>query len=153
MHALLRGLDKSSAQTAEEVARGVWEARTGANRVEVAPLRSSANGVAYLALHHLKPAQHAPEGWTGRRLRPSKGWWGADSKQLRTLAREAVRDRAHEYRVREDRKATVADLVEQGCDVEMATDLVWGLADEPVATPPRATGAQVVRLKRLEVAA
>jgi len=60
MHALLRGLPRDQAAVAEAITRRLWESRTGAHRVEVAPLRAAENGVQYLALHHLKPAQHAP---------------------------------------------------------------------------------------------
>jgi hypothetical protein len=86
-HLLVRGVPRSGCAHAHELVAGIWESRTEANRVEVAPLRAAEDGVAYLALHHLKEGQAPPEGWRGRRLRPSKGWWGTDAPTLRREAR------------------------------------------------------------------
>jgi hypothetical protein len=148
MHALMRGVPLDLVDDLEQLTRKVWTERTGAHVVELAPLRAAANGVAYLALHHLKPAQHAPEGWSGRRLRPSRGWWGAPAKELREWARENVRDSGHRHKLKEARKQEAADLVEQGVPEEVAHELVCG---DPL--PARETGAEVVRLKRMEKAA
>jgi hypothetical protein len=147
-HLLLRGLPRDQAPLAESTVRRVWEQRTGAHRVEVAPLVAAENGVAYLALHHLKPNQAAPEGWTGRRLRPSKGWWGTDPKQLRDASERLVAERAHRDRERQLRRAEVDRLVEAGCDPKDAADAIYGPDDAPLALPPRQP-AQVVRLRKL----
>lgn len=146
-HLLVRGLPAEHAERAEKVVRQVWEARTGAHVVEVAPLRAAEDGVAYLALHHLKPSQAAPEGWRGRRLRPSKGWWGSNAAELRRAATHAVAERAHRSRVTKERKAAIAGYVEQGVEPDLAAELVLGPAEEPVAVPAREP-VQLWRLRR-----
>jgi hypothetical protein len=145
LHALIRGVPLDLVDELERLTRKVWTERTGAHRVELAPLRAAEDGVAYLALHHLKPAQHAPEWWSGRRLRPSKGWWGAPPKDLREWAREEVRDKAQRHKLKEARRDEVMALIEQGCPDELAWDHVGGLS-----VPARESGAEVVRLKRME---
>ena len=147
MHLLVRGLCAEYSAEAEGLTRRVWSGRTGANQVEVAPLRAAEDGVAYLALHHLKPNQAAPEGWTGRRLRPSRGWWGADPAAMRREAVTLVADRSHLARVKAERRAAIAAYVEQGLDDDLAAELVLGPAEDPVPIPER-QGAEVVRLRR-----
>jgi hypothetical protein len=146
-HLLLRGLPREATERAEAITRRVWETRTGAYRVEVAPLRAAEDGVAYLALHHLKPSQAAPENWRGRRLRPSKGWWGANARELRQEAEQRVADRAHHARVTEERRAAIAAYVEQGLEPDMAADLVLGTAEDPRPVPDREP-VEVVLLRR-----
>lgn len=147
-HLLLRGLPRARAELAEATVRRVWEQRTGAHRVEVAPLVAAEDGVAYLALHHLKPNQAAPEGWTGRRLRPSKGWWGTDPRALRRASALAVADRAHAARLTTERRSEVAGLIEAGCDPDAAADAIYGPQDAPLQLPAREQ-LVVVRLRKL----
>lgn len=149
MHLLARGLPREAAGDAERLIGFRWRARTGASIVECKPLRVAENGVAYLALHHLKPAQHAPEGWKGRRVRPSKGWWGTDAAALKRQAQNVVRDRAHRARVKDGRRAAVADLAGQGVPEDVAVDLVHGPADAPVPVAPREASARLVVLRSL----
>lgn len=52
-----------------------WRSLTGAWIVQARELRSVGGVVGYLALHHEKMEQAPPAGWTGRRLRPSKGYF------------------------------------------------------------------------------
>lgn len=67
----------------------LWHSITGdAFRVECRPLRTPAGAIAYLALHHHKKKQAPPPGFTGRRLRPSKGYYAQPVAELRQLARE-----------------------------------------------------------------
>jgi hypothetical protein len=67
----------------------LWRRITGdAFVVECRPLRTPAGAIAYLALHHHKKRQAPPPGFTGRRLRPSKGYYEKPIAELRLLARE-----------------------------------------------------------------
>jgi hypothetical protein len=71
----------------------LWHAITGdAFQVECRPLRTPAGAIAYLALHHHKKRQAPPAGFTGRRLRPSKGYYAQPIAELRQLARELAYD-------------------------------------------------------------
>jgi hypothetical protein len=64
-----------------------WKALTGAWVVQVAALHSVGGVVGYLALHHEKMEQRPPDGWTGRRLRPSKGYFARSGRERRERAR------------------------------------------------------------------
>lgn len=88
MHLLLRGLLPSESGEAEGILRRVWLARTGASMVEARALRSAAGATAYLVHHHRKREQAPPEGWSGKRLRPSRGYFGAPVAELRAEAKE-----------------------------------------------------------------
>ncbi len=73
----------------------LWRAYTGdAYVVDARELRTPAGAISYLALHHHKKRQAPPAGFTGRRLRPSKGYYEQPIAQLRELARRlAAHDR------------------------------------------------------------
>jgi len=45
-----------------------------------------AGAMAYLVNHHQKQAQTPPRSWSGKRLRPSKGYYEIPAPQLRELA-------------------------------------------------------------------
>jgi hypothetical protein len=49
--------------------------------------------IAYLALHHHKLEQRPPKGWTGKRFRPSRGYFNRPLPELRAEARELLNDR------------------------------------------------------------
>jgi hypothetical protein len=91
-HALLaaKTLDDGTVTTAlEQRVSELWQKVTGdAFVVECRPLRTPAGAIAYLALHHHKKRQAPPIGFTGRRLRPSKGYYEKPISELRQLARE-----------------------------------------------------------------
>jgi hypothetical protein len=95
VHLLLKGLPVAATAAAETIARDVWKARTRAHRVEVRELRSAGGATAYLALHHRKRSQGPPAGWSGKRLRSSRGYFGATGNvaQLREHARAMLADR------------------------------------------------------------
>jgi hypothetical protein len=77
-----------------------WHAITGdAYIVEARPLRTPAGAIAYLTLHHHKTEQGPPVGWSGRRLRASKGYWSRPIAELREEARAAVRERRTRARI------------------------------------------------------
>jgi hypothetical protein len=89
VHLLLKFLPVDACEQAEQIVRRVWKERTGAHRVEVRELRVAGGATAYLANHHGKRAQGPPVGWSGKRLRPSKGYFGAAGQvgKLRERAR------------------------------------------------------------------
>ena len=64
-----------------------WSKLTGAWVVQFAELRTVGGVVGYLALHHEKMEQAPPKGWTGRRLRPSKGYFAVSGREMRARAR------------------------------------------------------------------
>jgi hypothetical protein len=74
-----------------------WKALTGAWVVQFAELRHAGGVVGYLALHHEKMEQRPPEGWTGRRLRPSRGYFAEDGRTRREKARQWLQE--HRWRV------------------------------------------------------
>jgi hypothetical protein len=64
-----------------------WKKLAGAWVVEARELRTPAGAIAYLALHHQKREQAPPRGWSGKRLRPSKGYFNRPVRELRSEAR------------------------------------------------------------------
>lgn len=64
-----------------------WRKYWGAWRVQLAELKHAGGVVGYLALHHEKIEQAPPEGWTGRRLRPSRGYFAVSGREMRARAR------------------------------------------------------------------
>lgn len=89
----------------EQIVSRKWHEFTGdAWVVEVRPLRTPVGAIAYLTLHHHKREQAPPPGFTGRRLRPSKGYYELPIDDLRTLARRL----ASQERVRMAARRTVA---------------------------------------------
>lgn len=64
-----------------------WKGLTGAWRVEFARLETVGGIVGYIALHHEKWEQRPPAGWTGRRLRPSKGYFAEPGHVRRARAK------------------------------------------------------------------
>lgn len=86
-HVLLRGCLPSEAEAIEGAVRALWSARTGASRVELRELRSPVGATAYLIHHHRKRDQAPPAGFRGKRLRPSKNYYG---QPIPTLRREAT---------------------------------------------------------------
>lgn len=69
--------------------RELWHRFTGdAWIADARPLRTPAGAIAYLTLHHHKREQGPPPGFTGRRLRPSKGYYELPIAELRALAKE-----------------------------------------------------------------
>lgn len=77
-----------------------WSRLTGAWVVDFAELRTVGGVVGYLALHHEKMEQAPPAGWTGRRLRPSRGYFSVSGREIRARARLWLaehRERQREY--------------------------------------------------------
>lgn len=87
MHVLVKGLAPRDAPIAEAAVRAAW--RLG-SQVEARQLRSVAGATAYLVHHHNKASQAPPAGYTGKRLRPSKGYYAAPVADLRRQAHELL---------------------------------------------------------------
>ncbi len=83
---------------AERLVRETWEGLTGAYRIEVEALRTSAGAMAYLSLHHQKPQQAPPREWRGMRSRPSKQYFSEPVWKLRQVAREQLAAEALAWR-------------------------------------------------------
>jgi hypothetical protein len=92
-HLLLKGADPSLCDELESCLRDVWSARTGASRVELRELRSPAGATAYLIHHHRKREQSPPPGWSGKRMRPSRGYYGCPVSDLRAEAQQLLRSK------------------------------------------------------------
>jgi hypothetical protein len=66
--------------------RRQWQSLVGAQVVEVARLRTVAGATAYLGLHFQKRSQQPPRGWTGKRFRPSRGYFNRPIAETRAEA-------------------------------------------------------------------
>jgi len=97
VHHLVKGLgepDRARAAELEAWVSQTWRRLTGgAWRVECRPLRTPMGAIAYLALHHHKREQQPPKGWSGKRFRPSRGYFERPIADLRAEARALLRDR------------------------------------------------------------
>jgi hypothetical protein len=92
MHALVKGVDAASTAEVHELVRETWEASTdGAWVVECRPLRSAGGAIAYMVGHHHKSEQAPPEGWSGKRMRPSRGYFHRPVAEIREQARAKLR--------------------------------------------------------------
>lgn len=92
-HGLLKDVDPARAADCGELMKRVWSRVTGAHRVEAHELLRPAGAMAYLVNHHQKEAQTPPRGWSGKRLRPSKGYYEIPAPELRERARAALADK------------------------------------------------------------
>jgi hypothetical protein len=93
MHCLVKGavLDEAEAKLLEGWLSREWLRITGDSwLVDCRPLRTAAGAIAYLANHHHKLEQRPPEGWRGRRLRPSKGYYERPIADMRAEVREQL---------------------------------------------------------------
>jgi len=91
-HGLLKDVPRDRAADVGELMKRVWLPRTGAHRVEAHELFRPAGAIAYLVNHHQKSAQTPPRGWSGKRLRPSKGYYERPITELREEARAYLAD-------------------------------------------------------------
>lgn len=92
-HTLVKGVGMDQVGDLDDELRSLWHARTGAHRVELAELRSAAGAAHYLTTHHSKASQAPAKGWTGRRLRASRGYFDLPAPQRREEAKAILRDR------------------------------------------------------------
>lgn len=141
-HGLLKGVDRGDVEAVADVLRDVWAARTGAHRVEAHELHRPAGAIAYLVNHHQKTAQAPPRGWSGKRFRPSKGYFERPVAQLREEARTLLRDRRVEAAVaRALEDAEAWDLVG---DHDVMDQLVAAAVERAAENPP-----ELVRVQRI----
>ena len=91
-HWLVKGLAADDVAAVEAWVSVEWAKLTGAWVVQLAELRTVGGVVGYLALHHEKLSQAPPEGWGGRRLRPSRGYFALDGRTRRDRARLWLQD-------------------------------------------------------------
>lgn len=104
-----------------------WEHHTGAWMVELRELRTAGGAIAYMVGHHHKREQAPPQGWSGKRFRPSQNYFVRPIAELRQDARrERVRSMA------------LLRLAEENGDalLELAGDMIEQLVDELLAAPP-----------------
>lgn len=78
--------------------RAEWRKLVGAWVVEARELLVAGGATAYLSLHHRKREQGPPPGWSGKRFRPSKGYFNRPVAELREEARLRLAERAAERR-------------------------------------------------------
>jgi hypothetical protein len=128
VHHLVKGLGRPTpeAQTRLEAeVSAKWLKFTGdAWRVECRPLRTPMGAIAYLALHHHKEAQAPPKGWSGKRFRPSRGYFNRPVGELRSEARALLRDQ------RIERAMMEAFDVPETINADVLDDLILANIDE-----------------------
>lgn len=141
LHGLLKGVPREDAAELEALLRRVWLARTGAHRVEAHELHRPAGAMAYLINHHAKEAQKPPRGWSGKRLRPSQGYFESPIADLRNEARWALAEKR-------TRVAVEAALESQGAWEVLTDDERWDAVEDGVKyrrTLPPPTLVRVTR--------
>jgi hypothetical protein len=139
VHHLVKGLgrpDEERAAALELRVSSLWRTYTReAWRVECRPLRTALGSIAYLALHHHKLEQRPPKGWTGKRFRPSRGYFDRPLPELRQEARELLADR------RIERALIDAWAVPDGFDAalldELLLDALPGARERASADAPK----------------
>jgi hypothetical protein len=117
MHELVKHVTPAEALDVELYVAQHWERMTGAWIVEARPLRTPAGAIAYLTHHHHKKEQAPPPGFTGKRMRPSKGYFVRPVAELRNEAREMLSDKRL-------RRAVVAAMDESASPDELSAAVV-----------------------------
>jgi hypothetical protein len=145
LHGLAKDVARERAPDVAEVAKRVWLPRTGAHRVEAHELHRPAGAIAYLINHHAKTAQTPPRGWSGKRLRPSKGYYEQPITSLREHARAVLANKAAEKTV--DRWLADANAWEA-----LDGDEFYALRDELLERSEVAGAPLLVRTQRVPVA-
>ncbi len=130
----------------EHGVRRIWQKRTGAHRVELAELRSPAGAAHYLTNHHSKRTQLPPAGWTGRRYRPTRGYFSLPAPERRQRAKESLLDKNLARRVRQTLNAD-PDLVD--VDGEQWNEFL--AADLQAARAIAAQGVTLVRVQTVPI--
>jgi hypothetical protein len=140
-HGLLKDVARERAADVGEVLKRPWLRMTGAHRVEAHELHRPAGAIAYLVNHHQKSAQTPPRGWSGKRLRPSKGYYERPILEMREEARGRLADDRLKHAVTEALSQSGAwDVL----DDEVADAMADALHCAAAANPP-----ELVRTARL----
>lgn len=129
----------------EPAISAVMERLLGAPRVEVAELRTPAGAAHYLTHHHSKSAQLPPKGWTGRRFRPTRGYFDRPAAERHELARAQLLDQRL-------LRSVTANLRVVDEDVGGLDDEQWNAtlaANLEHARAVAAQGVQIVRVQRV----
>jgi hypothetical protein len=93
MHALVKGLDPDATDELHPQVREKWSKLTGGSWVvECRPLRTPGGAIAYMVGHHHKREQAPPAGWSGKRIRPSQGYFERPVAELRRHAKRTILD-------------------------------------------------------------
>jgi hypothetical protein len=148
-HVLLKRCEPAAAEALEGAVRAVWEARTGASRVEIRALRSVAGATAYLLHHHNKWSQAPPAGFRGKRLRPSKNYYERPVAEMRAEARALLLSRR--LRRAAARSLTWEQLEgapEEVVDAEMRAALVEARREASMVTFVKLDGRGGIRAPR-----
>ena len=131
-HVLLKGLPENvDVLDVERDVRGTWQTSTGATRVEVAKLRAPGGALGYLALHHKKPQQAPPTGWSGMVERHSLGYFHRPIAEIREEARQQLRTEATAWANGQRIEHTVVELA----DTRWAAKPVAEYPDRAVIAP------------------
>jgi hypothetical protein len=139
VHHLVKGLGRPDAERQAKLEREVsslWKRYTGdAWVVECRPLRTPMGAIAYLALHHHKKEQQPPKGWTGKRFRPSRGYFNRPVGELRQEARALLHDQRIERALLD--YFDVPDFMDGGILDELIFDNIAWARDEAAKQAPR----------------
>lgn len=137
-HTLVKGIpDDADLDQVWREGKRRWEKLTGAHRIEVRELRKPAGAIAYLVAHHNKTEQAPPDGWSGKRFRPSKGYFTRPVPQLREQVRMTRSRAVAMYKLTSQLAEQDLDLSDFGEDV--LEQLLAG-----ASTPP-----ELVQVKQL----
>lgn len=101
-HSLWKGLQPADSDSVRQIATEVWLRIAGADSHTCEEIRTPGGAVAYVARHHFKVSQSPPPGWSGKRLRPCKGWWELGAAETRARAETLVRDRGLIRRIEQE---------------------------------------------------
>lgn len=124
-HSLWKGLEPEQAAEVLAVAREVWGRIAGATVHEVEEIRTPAGAAMYVASHHQKESQAPPKSWGPvRRVRPSRGYYGAPAPALREQAVHAVHDKRFRHAL--ERAMVEADVPEDVIAEQLARPVVRG---------------------------
>lgn len=150
-HMLVKGLDPDACDDVWAALKPRWERITGgAYRIDCRPLRSPGGAVAYMVGHHHKREQAPPSGWSGKRIRPSKGYFsrrpleaagasGSAVEHFRQLAREQLQRKRAE-------RALLAKLI----DSDVPPDVIDDLLNDLWAYGPESSRVELVRIDQVD---
>jgi hypothetical protein len=120
-----------------------WAKYTGAWMVEVRQLRSAGGAIAYMVGHHHKGEQAPPEGWSGKRFRPSIG----NREGVGRYFARPIAELRQDARLERKRSIALLELAQERGDVvlEMAGDTVEQLVAEYIER----SDAELVRVQEI----